>query len=392
MQRLVTELSGLLLDHPQGVLTRARQHQYQREQQGTHDRAAHQHQQSLHVGRQSAGSAGSPHLHDPRAIDLQGVTVRELVGGCGSARPAHELRALAGIAVVQRHGKAAVSAKGRPYESGDMERARNPAGERRTALCGARQAGAASIEGGFDEEAANPVSRDGVNQKPPAVRERLHELRLRGPARRIPTDRGAWIAPVSLQQPCDAWAVRSVHAARREQAIAGTPIRDDRFKPASHERAKCRIGVTPCPKGREFGRRHRPDDQCAKASHLSLVAFQLREPLIEAAGAQTGLHGQHTAQRRYEVSIATQQRLQRPADVGRGGLKRLLLMRAHARAPQQSAGNRDPQAKQEDRAGDQHPPASSVPASACARCGRRSAGDGPIERLRHGGFSSRDLA
>jgi hypothetical protein len=68
----------------------------------------------------------------------------------------------------------------------------------------------------------------------------------------------------------------------------------------------------------------------AKTSYLPLMAFQLGEPLIEAPRAQAGLHGEHGAQRRYEVGVATQQRLRRLADVGCGVLECLSSVSAHA--------------------------------------------------------------
>ena len=79
------------------------------------------------------------------------------------------------------------------------------------------------------------------------------------------------------------------------------------------------------------------------------LAFQLCEPLIEAPGAHVRLQRQHRAQRRDEVGVATEHGAEVRAHVGGGRVEHLLFVRAHARAPQQSAAERACQADHQDR-------------------------------------------
>ena len=90
VQRLVAQLAGLLLDHPQRARPAEREHLDEQEGEQPDDEPADEHERGLHAGRRQPGRRGVADRDDPAAVGVDGEAPaqrppgrRPAVGGVG---------------------------------------------------------------------------------------------------------------------------------------------------------------------------------------------------------------------------------------------------------------------------------------------------------------------
>ena len=120
------------------------------------------------------------HHHAPRAVDRSRVRWRGGMPSWPGPGPPWPISSAErpGVAVVESHAESGAGVDGLADEGGDVERAAHPAHDRGAALGDVREGRAGPVEGGFEEQRADALLGDRIDEDLAAVGDQAGQLCL----------------------------------------------------------------------------------------------------------------------------------------------------------------------------------------------------------------------